>query len=169
MVRSILIFPVNLATFQHIFFVAFGGQKLKIWNMIFHSIQYISHFLCKNGHFWVLRGRGVLHILCNRAKCGPFFLIKNGLKSLFFCWGCLVLEALKWVWDYSQYVSDDLTKKNCWKINVCCGLFAEYLYLKLIGMADRYNIHSQLEHLQSKYIGTGECWDLAIKVALFVL
>lgn len=28
-------------------------------------------------------------------------------------------------------------------------------YILISGMGDRYNIHSQLEHLQSKYIGTG--------------
>jgi len=30
-----------------------------------------------------------------------------------------------------------------------------FLLRSIITMGDRYNIHSQLEHLQSKYIGTG--------------
>ena len=29
------------------------------------------------------------------------------------------------------------------------------LFISKVTMGDRYNIHSQLEHLQSKYIGTG--------------
>ncbi|KAL1263036.1 hypothetical protein QQF64_005775 [Cirrhinus molitorella] len=39
-----------------------------------------------------------------------------------------------------------------------CGTFTFYTFysvLRYLKMTDRYNIHSQLEHLQSKYIGTG--------------
>ena len=33
-------------------------------------------------------------------------------------------------------------------------------------MGDRYNIHSQLEHLQSKYIGTGKITELTICIRI---
>merc|ERR1712212_369588 len=35
------------------------------------------------------------------------------------------------------------------------GTFYLLIYRLNLAMGDRYNIHSQLEHLQSKYIGTG--------------
>merc|ERR1711884_639054 len=43
-------------------------------------------------------------------------------------------------------------EKETFEKSFCISL---ELKRKLVTMGDRYNIHSQLEHLQSKYIGTG--------------
>ncbi|XP_061913563.1 splicing factor 3B subunit 5 [Entelurus aequoreus] len=37
----------------------------------------------------------------------------------------------------------------------CTNILAKTCLGQITKMTDRYNIHSQLEHLQSKYIGTG--------------
>ena len=38
---------------------------------------------------------------------------------------------------------------------LCVLIWNRYRFIPPSKMGDRYNIHSQLEHLQSKYIGTG--------------
>ncbi|UYV69699.1 SF3B5 [Cordylochernes scorpioides] len=54
-----------------------------------------------------------------------------------------ISEALHWTRQQQQKIDMDPEQQ---------------LYTpKIVDIGDRYNIHSQLEHLQSKYIGTGQC------------
>ncbi|KAJ8264624.1 hypothetical protein GJAV_G00151400 [Gymnothorax javanicus] len=45
--------------------------------------------------------------------------------------------------------------QDCWEQRERQKFLAEAKLCSACRMTDRYNIHSQLEHLQSKYIGTG--------------
>lgn len=61
-----------------------------------------------------------------------------------------------------RYTSRIVNILNVYNLTVLPNWTTQLIYsilwlfvLSLVRMTDRYNIHSQLEHLQSKYIGTG--------------